>query len=109
MKIPLQRPLLIAGKSESSLDIREDVTAGDIWDFRLPARVDASGKAQFEMPETGEVLKVAARLAGIPEETIKRLTVADAMEVYLRVLPLCTAGFPLAGSAASASSSSTAA
>lgn len=104
MRIPLSKPIWVAGRQVSELELREQVTAGDIWDLTPP--VDASG--QYVLPTFGAVLSVAARLAGLPEEVIRALPVGDAQALYGAALPLVLAGHP-GGSAAPESSSSTAA
>ena len=103
MRIQLTKPLLLAGERVAALELREDVTAGDIWDFVLPFGADGRFSGP---PPMGDVLKVAARLADLPEDAMRRLSAGDAREVYVRTLPLCL-GSLAAGSAASGNSSST--
>lgn len=107
MKIPLTTPLRLLGREISSLDLRDDVTAGDIWDLTPP--VGVSG--EFKAPSFGTVLAVAARLTRdpqLPEDAIRGLSAEDARGVYAAVLPLLFAGRP-DGNGQFANSSSTAA
>ena len=104
MKIALSKPLLVAGEEVKELQLRDEATCGDIWDVTPP--ISAAGT--FAPPSFGDVLRVAARLAGVPEDVIRGLPARDAQAIYGAVLPLVFGG-RADGSAPPGSSSSTAA
>ena len=88
-KIKLLKPVLSEGAEIDSLEIREPIGEDVVacgYPFRIyigsSTDVDTSGKGEQEVAIDSVVMaKLAARLAGVPPSTIKRLSIPDFQNV----------------------------
>lgn len=73
IKFPLSRPITWAGQEIRELELKRP-TAAQLWEFPLPTVKGAT-------MELGSLLRVAAKCSGLPDEALRMIDGADALEL----------------------------
>jgi hypothetical protein len=82
MDFPLSKPIQAHGQTISSLTLREEVTAGDLFKAGIPYKLETGREGTTRLVfEPTAVRAMIAQLASIPTSSVDLLTASEFMQL----------------------------